>query len=179
MNNDEKNSYVRGRILAALLQMMHEQPFDDITVSALVNKAQVGRASFYRNFIDKKDVLQQENDRLTAQWKKNLAPLTGDDSNDFSVRLLDFYKENEDFYLSLYRAGFADMVLQTLLEYAEIAPEMPNALAYLKSSVAYMFYGWIVEWMKRGMMESGSELARMFADAQGADHTDSAKSNDI
>ena len=66
MNNQEKNTYVRSQILAALLKMMQEQPFSDISISALVSTAQVGRASFYRNFTDKEDVLRQENDRLTA-----------------------------------------------------------------------------------------------------------------
>ena len=58
------------------------------------------------------------------------------------------------------------MVLQTLLVHSEITPEIPNALAYLKSSMAYMLYGWVIEWMKRGMMESGTELAKMLAQAQ-------------
>ena len=31
-----------------------------------------------------------------------------------------------------------------------------------------MIYGWIVEWIKRGMPESGTALARMFEEAQGA-----------
>ena len=79
---------------------------------------------------------------------------------------MDFYKEHSDFYLALYQAGLSEMVLQTLLEHSEITPKMPNALAYLKSSIAYMLYGWIVEWMKRGMPESGTKLARMIAEAQ-------------
>ena len=166
MNNQEKNTYVRSQILAALLKMMLEQPFADISISALVSTAQVGRASFYRNFTDKEDVLRQENDRLTAQWKEAFESEKHDDANLFFVSLLNFYKEHSDFYLSLYQAGLSEMVLQTLLEQSEITPEMPNALAYLKSSIAYMLYGWIVEWMKRGMPESGTELARMIETAQ-------------
>ena len=60
-------------------------------------------------------------------------------------------------------------MLQTLLEQSEITPEMPNAMAYLKSSIAYMLYGWVVEWMKRGMQESGTELLKMF---QAAPHSE-------
>ena len=166
MNNQEKNTYVRSRILAALLKMMQEQPFDDISISALVSTAQVGRASFYRNFTDKEDVLRQENDRLTAQWKQSYDAVEHTAPNELLISLLDFYKEHSDFCLALYQAGLSDIVLQTLLEQSEITPEMPNALAYLKSSIAYMLYGWIVEWMKRGMQESGTELARMIAEAQ-------------
>ena len=166
MNNQEKNTYVRSQILAALLKMMQEQPFADISISALVSTAQVGRASFYRNFTDKEDVLRQENARLTAQWKRSYEAEERAAPNELLISLLDFYKEHFDFYLALYRAGLSDMLLQTLLEQSEITPELPNALAYLKSSIAYMLYGWIVEWMKRGMPESGTELARMIADSQ-------------
>ena len=168
MNNREKNTYVRSQILAALLKMMQEQPFADISISALVSTAQVGRASFYRNFADKEDVLRQENDRLTMQWKKAFEHEHHDEKDMFFVSLLDFYKEHSGFYLALYRAGLADMVLQTLLEQSEITPEMPNAFAYIRSSIAYMLYGWIVEWMKRGMTESGTELARMIEESQKA-----------
>ena len=166
MNNQEKNTYVRSQILAALLKMMQEQPFADISISALVSTAQVGRASFYRNFTDKDDVLRQENDRLTAQWKQSYDAVEHTAPNELLISLLDFYKEHSDFCLALYQAGLSDIVLQTLLEQSEISPEMPNAIAYLKSSIAYMLYGWIVEWMKRGMLESGTELARMIETAQ-------------
>ena len=166
MNNQEKNTYVRSQILAALLKMMQEQPFADISISALVDTAQVGRASFYRNFTDKEDVLRQENARLTAQWKRSYEAEEHAAPNELLISLLDFYKEHSGFYLALYRAGLSDMLLQTLLEQSEITPELPNALAYLKSSIAYMLYGWIVEWMKRGMPESGTELARMIKTAQ-------------
>ena len=167
MNNQEKNTYIRSRILAALLKMMQEQPFTDISISALVSTAQVGRASFYRNYTDKEDVLRQENDRLTAQWKQRYDAAEHAAPNELLISLLDFYKEHSDFCLTLYQAGLSEIVLQTLLEQSEITPEMPNALAYLKSSIAYMLYGWIMEWMRRGMQESGTELAKMFEKAQG------------
>lgn len=167
MNNQEKNTYVRNQILGALLKMMQEQPFADISISALVSTAQVGRASFYRNYTDKEDVLRQENDRLTAQWKQSYEAEEHAAPNELLISLLDFYKEHSDFFLALYQAGLSDIMLQTLLDQSEITPEMPNAMAYLKSSIAYMLYGWIVEWMKRGMQESGTELAKMLEEAQG------------
>ena len=116
MNNQEKNTYVRSQILAALLKMMQEQPFADISISALVSTAQVGRASFYRNFTDKEDVLRQENDRLTAQWKQSYEAEEHAAPNELLISLLDFYKEHSDFCLALYQAGLSDIVLQTLLE---------------------------------------------------------------
>ena len=111
-------------------------------------------------------MLRQENDRLTAQWKQSYEVEEHAVLNELLISMLDFYNEHSGFYLTLYRVGLSDMLLQTLLEQSEITPELPNALDYLKLSIAYMLYGWIVEWMKRGMPESGTELARMIEAAQ-------------
>lgn len=168
-SNQQKNSYVRGRILAALLALMQEKPFAAISVSELTAKAQVGRASFYRNFTDREDVLRQESDRLMDVWRQNWRQrekqIPPPPPNEFLVSLLDFYKEHADFYLALYRAGLENIVRDTILQSVEITPEQPNALAYIKSAFAYMIYGWVIEWMRRGMPESGTELARMMAAA--------------
>ena len=43
MNNQEKNTYVRSQILAALLKMMQEQPFANISISALVSRCTGGQ----------------------------------------------------------------------------------------------------------------------------------------
>ena len=168
-SNREKNSYVRRQILRTLLAMMEEQPLHAIAISDLTGRAGVGRASFYRNFAGKEDVLRQEADRLAAVWKQDYERQEHAAPSEILVSLLDFYKEHSGFYLALYRAGLAGLVLDTLLGLADISPELPNAAAYLRSSVAYLLFGWIVEWMKRGMPESGTELARMIAEAQNAE----------
>ena len=146
MNNQEKNTYVRQHILSALLELMHTQDFVSISIQALVDAAGVGRASFYRNFASKEDVLQQESVRLTNEWKTNF--------------------DHAEFYLALYHAGLSNIMLETILGYFDRSPEIPNGLAYLNSAIGYMLYGWVHEWMNRGMQESGTEIARMFAEAQ-------------
>ena len=165
MNNQEKNSYVRSHILQALLDKMGKEDFAGISICALTEAAGVGRASFYRNFKDKEDVLRQEAGRLSQVWQQRWERQQGTPS-DFSSSLLNFYKENAAFYLTLYRAGLGRLILDNFLQNAGIGPGLPNAVAYLKSAMAYMVYGWVIEWMHRGMQESGTELAQMLRVAQ-------------
>lgn len=170
MNNQEKNTYVRQHILSALLELMKTQDFADISIQAVVDAACVGRASFYRNFESKEDVLKQESIRLTNGWKEQFDRehpngIQGQD-NLWLISLLDFYKEHSEFYLALYQAGLSDIILDTILGYFDRSPEIPNGLAYLNSAIGYMLYGWVHEWMRRGMQESGTELARMFEQTQ-------------
>ena len=166
MNNQEKNTYVRQHILSALLELMNTQDFAVISIQALVDAAGVGRASFYRNYKSKEDVLRQEAERLMQAWGKEFEVEEHTSPNELLISLLDFYKEHREFYLAIHAAGMSDIVLNTILKATIITPDLPNAIAYLKSSIAYMIYGWVIEWMNRGMQESGTELARMIAEAQ-------------
>ena len=165
-NNQEKNTYVRKQILNTLLRMMKEQDFDSIVISDLTKQAGVGRASFYRNYADKKDVLIQEAERLHKEWKEQFESEEHTEANELLISLLDFYKAHSVFYLSLYDVGLTSIIQDSIVDQKAITPDMPNAIAYLQSSLAYMVYGWVIEWVKRGMMESGTELAMMFAQTE-------------
>ena len=57
--NEQRNAQVRKQILDALISMMKTQDYHSIGVSAIVETAHVGRASFYRNYTSKEDVLRQ------------------------------------------------------------------------------------------------------------------------
>ena len=58
-----------------------------------------------------------------------------------------------------------DIIINSLLSSADIKEDDSNLIAYLKSSIAYLVYGWVHEWMKRGMQESGTELSQMMKQA--------------
>lgn len=162
MNNQEKNNYVRTQITETLLEMMKTSPLEKISISELVANAEVGRASFYRNYTDKSEVLRQEAHRLMKVWGGKFNLEASDNSSETLISLLDFIKENAHFYLQLYHSGQDAILQETILAQFPIPEDSPNVLAYLFSSVGYMTYGWIHEWIKRGMQESGTELAKMF-----------------
>lgn len=166
MNNQDRNNFVKREITSTLVKMMSEVPFDKITISDLVAKAQVGRASFYRNFIDKQDVLQQESNRLMIEWGGKFKFDGTDNSSSTLISFLDFLKKHQRFYITLFSTGHDDIIQKAILQQFSIPEDSPNVIAYLASSIGYMTYGWVYEWIKRGMQESGTELARMFEEAQ-------------
>lgn len=166
MNNKEKNNFVRTQILKTLLEMMKEVPFDSIVISELVSRAEVGRASFYRNYTDKTDVLRQESVRLMKEWGGEFEVEATGNNSIVLIGLLDFLKAHGEFHTLLYRAGQYSIVQNAILALFPIHEELPNIVAYLYSSLGYTVYGWVHEWIKRGMQESGTELAHMIEEAQ-------------
>ena len=56
--SDRRVRRTEAALLRALLELMVEQGFDSVTVSQLVERADVGRSTFYAHYADKEDLLQ-------------------------------------------------------------------------------------------------------------------------
>ena len=163
MNNEQKNTYVKKQITTALLALLKEKSLSDISVSELTNKAEIGRVSFYRNYQSKEDILKEESDRLIKAWGRLYESNTESAPETLFPSLFDFYRDHRDFYTTLYNAGMSSIMMETIIGTIQITPEMQNLAAYMKSFWAYGIYGWMLEWIKRGMQESGKELSTLFS----------------
>ena len=167
MNNEQKNSYVKEQITKTLLLLLETKNIDDISISELTNAAEIGRVSFYRNYKSKEDILRQEAGRLLTQWGSLFQSMPSNEYNSFFLSLFDFFHANKAFFTTLYQSGLSHIIMDTIVATAEISPQTQNLEAYLKSFWAYGVYGWIIEWIKRGMQESSQELLKLFKNAQG------------
>lgn len=153
----EANAFVKECITTALLQMMENTPFEDIAITDLVKKAGVGRVSFYRNFESKKDVLAKHLVILLEEWGKEFEALG--DPNKFSDSLVRHYYKHKDVYLMLYKQGLSDMIYETIRGAMKLHEAQHNLERYAKSMIAGMIWGWVDEWMRKGMPESPDEIA--------------------
>ena len=163
LNNEQKNTYVKKQITAALLDLLKEKSLSAISVSELTSKAEIGRVSFYRNYQNKEDILIEESDRLIKEWGKLYESNPESAPETLFPSLFDFYRDHKDFYTTLYNAGMSSIMMETIIGTIQITPEMQNLEAYMKSFWAYGIYGWLLEWIKRGMPESGKELLTLFS----------------
>ena len=122
----------------------------------------IGRASFYRNYESKEDILRQEAKRLN----KELDLICKDDNpNDIQlriIRLMDFYKLHSNFYLTLYQSNHKHLIQEFIVKEQDVSQDVPTIIAYTVSAFSYLIYGWIIEWIKRGMKESSKEIIDMF-----------------
>lgn len=166
MNNEQKNTYVKRQITATLLDLLKEQPLSDISISELTSKSKVGRVSFYRNYQCKEDILKEESNRLIKEWGRLFESSPDSSPEKLFPSLFDFYRDHREFYTILYNAGMTSIMMETIINTIDITPEMPNLEAYMKSFWAYGIYGWLLEWIKRGMQENGKELETLFAFAR-------------
>lgn len=162
MSNEGRNAYVISHLTDTMLSLLSEKPLNDISVSELVDKAQVGRASFYRNYTCKEDILKMYLEKLfqslQSQWDKDSsAPLS-----EQLRKLILHFENNRSFYELLNSRGLSYLLKDTFLSIFHLTPECEMAEAYSKAFAAYALYGWVDVWFQRGMRESADEIAELF-----------------
>ena len=54
---DERARRTRDRLGSAFVALIHEKPIENVTVQDVLNRAKVGRSTFYLHFRDKNDLL--------------------------------------------------------------------------------------------------------------------------
>ena len=162
-SNEARNVYVLEQITRAVLELLKEKPLAEISVSEIVDRAAVGRTSFYRNFASKEDVISQHIEKLTQQWEEEYKASGKDSNAEMYGSLFKHLKDHADFYLLLKQRNLMYLFLDVFLEKFGPKADYTNMWAYTTAFITYGTYGWIEEWINRGMQESAETMAELLS----------------
>ncbi len=151
---DEKDSYVRKTLTKTLLKLLKDESLKEISISSLCDIAGVGRASFYRNFKSKEDILKQYDQKLIKKWGEAFEQDENSTIELLIPSLLIHYKKYKDFYFIVYRENLSSLVLDTILHACKLQEKSTNIEAYVTSFIGYGLF----EWIGRGMEETPEQL---------------------
>lgn len=158
VDNMEKNTYVKKQLTAALVELLGDKELRDISVSEIAAAAGVHRVSFYRNYGEKEDILREYILKLFGEWTAAYDRQERHSDDDLCMHLFAHLDGYRDFYLLLSRRGLLYLLRDALMSIC-VKPEYPNLGAYAAAFIAGGLYGWIEEWVARGMQESAQEMA--------------------
>lgn len=162
MGNLERNTYVKEQIMQATIELLYENEMKQISIADITNKAQVSRVSFYRNFETKEDIIKTYIGKMVLDWNMNTPEVKDKkDDDEMLASLFGMLKEHNAFFLLLSKRGLLDLLRNVLKELYGPKPEFPNLGAYFAAFLFYGIYGWIEEWIARGMQESATEMAEL------------------
>ena len=162
MSNEGRNSYVTSHLTDALLALLGQKPIDEISISELTSKAGVGRASFYRNYASKEDILKRRLAVLTREWK-DVWDKSEDTPLSEKVRIMiAHFERHRSFYALLNGQGLTYLLKDAIMDVCDPKPEYDATQAYASAFATYALYGWIDTWFARGMKESSDEMAELF-----------------
>lgn len=136
--SDRRSRRSRRLIVDALLALMREQRYDRITVQEIIDRADVGRSTFYARFRNKEDVLESEIERvLGLLHEQQLA--SGEERAAHLLPSLGFFQhvqETQSLYPALVRGRASDPHYQAVHRYLRDQAAQQLTLAAGAHSIA-------------------------------------------
>lgn len=121
MAKAEYRSSIRSKKLinAALADLLQEKPLDKITVTDVVNRAQINRGTFYAHYADISDVI----DHLIQQTFSDIREVLSTQpqplehmSGTLLRRIQQLLEEDLDFYRKIMNSGISSVLMNRLLD---------------------------------------------------------------
>jgi AcrR family transcriptional regulator len=174
-NTDARVRRTRDALGDALVALMQEKPFDTITVQDVLDRAKVGRSTFYSHYSDKEDLLMSDAEEFFESVAMLLS-VRGDTSERvFPVKeFLNHIIEAKQFVDALVSSGkfndnmelarglFARGIERRLAELPKgqgISPNERPAIAFAHAGALLALLQW---WVDRGMKQSPAEMDELF-----------------
>jgi AcrR family transcriptional regulator len=169
---DARVARTRDRLGDAIIALILEKPFDAITVQEVLDRAGVGRSTFYAHYKDKDDVLISEVDEFFADVSMQIAT-SGEQSERLvpakeflrhlstAQPLLAAFAESGRIHdvWDLAQAHFARGIEQRLAVLTQFPPEERAVRA---NALAGSFLGMIRWWLERGCPEAPDTLDELW-----------------
>lgn len=120
MAKAEYRSAIRSRKLinAALADLLQEKPLDKITVTDVVNRAEINRGTFYAHYTDIPDVInhviQKTFSRIQAALSESNQPLK-DIPKALCCRIQEILEEDLDFYRKIMGSSASSLMQEQLV----------------------------------------------------------------
>lgn len=154
----------RQWIVEALLKLMNEMPYKDITVTFLALSAGVDRRTFYRNFTSKEDVLLYYMSDLQKNFLVDIRLLSVCDMYGLVHVYFRFWIQHKNFLRQIINNNLTNLLLYKFND------TLPAILAYFNEDTntgkgyneAYNvggFWNILLRWVQRDCLESPEELA--------------------
>ncbi len=171
IKNDQRAIRSSRMLYSALAELMREKPYSKITVTDLVEKAQLGRTTFYRNFDEIDDILRMRCDQVFDELIAYIATYRKEDySPEIGVLLkpmLRYFYLHSDIIDLLLRSKRMDILQDAFRERAQaiqtqVAQQWQLADEYVTYVVEIrvnVMIAIVTHWVKTGKRQAPDELA--------------------
>lgn len=162
----------RDMLRQAMLELMAVKPYADITVTELCRHAQLGRKTFYRNYIDKDEVLNDYLEELADGFVQVLQGTAPFDDMTFALAMFRYWQPYATLFCLVGRSGQSrflmrqfDRVSSAIGGWFACPAELAEDKLFQRYCEPYVEGGchqMLRTWMLGGAKEPPEEMARVF-----------------
>jgi AcrR family transcriptional regulator len=174
-NEDQRVRRTRDRLGDALVELLVQKPFDDITVQDVLDRAEVSRSTFYTHYRDKNDLFLSDAEEFFEGMATALSRF-GDKSERVAPvqELFAHIAEMRPFYNALVESGrmhdvvelgqehFARGIEQRLSEIPRARTIPSDRRSAIAHGLAGSLFSLLTWWVQHGMTLSPEEMDKLF-----------------
>ncbi len=159
----QSNQIVRENIGNALMMLMKKKTLSEITVTEIITKAGVARASYYRNFKNKEDIIHSYIASLLVKIRKDKIREENFSTSTYEkilglFRCFEKYKDN----LQAFEDSVLTKIIANILSDIHITGFERKDDGYYSAAFNGALEGTVKRWFKNGCSESPKEMADSF-----------------
>jgi AcrR family transcriptional regulator len=172
---DARVRRTRSQLGTALLNLIVQKPFNDVTVQDILDRSGVGRSTFYLHYRDKDDLLVSQLEMFLESISESLSDRKDKSHRVMPVAELFAHIGNQnklypvlsesghlkDFY-DLAEGYFARGIERRLTESGKLTKILPRELAARASALSGSLLSLLRWWLDRGEKESPQQMDEMF-----------------
>ncbi|MUT68345.1 TetR/AcrR family transcriptional regulator [Paenibacillus sp. NEAU-GSW1] len=181
MKEDRRISRTKRMLHEALLGLILEKGFESVTVQDIIDRANIGRSTFYAHFYDKHALLQYGFSYLQEHLSEQQQPYLRRSQHpnekprfSFSLPMFQHAHEHHKLYQALVgkQSGvvvqlqmkelFASLVRAEMLTFCQQDISSPFPMEVVEQFVVHSFTGLLTWWLDQSMPYSAEEMDHMF-----------------
>lgn len=166
---DRRIRRTRRQLYRALHDLIAVMPYDDISVSRIVDEADISRATFYLHYKDKHELLVDSLESLLVAMTESLQDAPPADLQSLALVIFQHVHDHQALYRALHLANTASFVMlngwiNMVQAYLQRSAPVDKAVDMVAHQVAGGLYALVLWWLKQDMRYSPYEMAQKFSD---------------
>lgn len=170
--SNKQNILAKDWIFSALMRVMKNKPFQEISITEITKTAGVSRMTYYRNYDSKEDIIIDYLDKLFNEYSQELLNYQSNDSLKNAKLFFAYFRRHDIFLNNLIKANLTYLILNRFEKYFYELFEGPIiAKKYSpvkeKYAVAYRaggIYKILLTWVESGFQESDEKMAKILTE---------------
>lgn len=163
MKKEESTKFLKLCLAEALIRMMQEQSYESINISAVCERAGVGRTTYYRHFDTKGGKEELLVFKLVSEWQAFAEKHREEKEKDWTKVFLGYVYENRELLRLMYRSGLVTAIMRAFDELSDWKEEKNSA--YLRAFFVYGFFGVVYQWIRYDFDETPEQIVQHTAEA--------------
>ena len=111
---DRRSMRTRQLVHTAMMELLREKRYDTITVQDLLDRANIGRSTFYAHYYDKEDVLTSLSEQMLEMFRHQLSERKTGQNIVPSLEMFQHAQENYLFFQSMIRGHAEELLWDTV-----------------------------------------------------------------